>query len=98
MCTYVHQKYRYKKVPSRVMHNDQKVETTQRSIKSRIDKVCISIGCNSARLLESNSSSQGFNLKRGTVSAREMRQPLSFLLDCLFISSLRFSFILLQKH
>ena len=30
-------------------------------------------------LPESNSSSQGFNLKRWTVSAREMRQPLSFL-------------------
>ena len=28
---------------------------------------------------------------------RVMRQPLSFILDCLFISSLRFSFILLQK-
>ena len=42
---------------------------------------------------ESNSSNQGFNLKRWTVSAREMRQPLIFLLDCLFISSLWFSFI-----
>ena len=47
-------------------------------------------------LPESNSSNQGFNLKRWTVSV--MRQPLIFLLDCLFISSLRFSFILLQKH
>ena len=49
-------------------------------------------------LPESNSSNQGFNLKRWMVSGREMRQPLSFLLDCLFISSVRFSFILLQKH
>ena len=38
---------------------------------------------NSVRL--SNSSNQGFNLKRWTVSAREMRQPLSFLWTaCLF--------------
>ena len=29
---------------------------------------------------------------------RWVRQPLNFLLDCLFISSLRFSFTLLQKH
>ena len=29
---------------------------------------------------------------------QRMRQPLNFLLDCLFIPSLRFSFILLQKH
>ena len=29
---------------------------------------------------------------------RQVRQPLNFLLDCLFIPSLRFSFILLQKH
>ena len=48
------------------------------------------------RMQESSCSSQGFNLTRWTVSV--MRQPLGFLLDRLFISSLRFSFILLQKH
>ena len=48
-------------------------------------------------LPESSSSSQGFNLKGGTVLARKWGS-LSVFLDCLFISSLRFSFILLQKH
>ena len=44
---------------------------------------------------ESNSSNQGFNLKRWTVSANETVSQFS--MDCLFISSLRFSFIILQK-
>ena len=48
-------------------------------------------------LLESSSSSQGFNLKGWAVSARNWGS-LSFFLDCLFILSLWFSFILLQKH
>ena len=46
---------------------------------------------------ESSSSSQGFNLKGWAVLARN-RGSLSFFLDCLFISSLWFSCILLQKH
>ena len=50
----------------------------------------------SKRLPESNSSSQGFNLKRWTVSGNETASHFS--MDCLFIPSLRFSFILLQKH
>ena len=56
-------------------------------------------------LPESNSSNQGFNLKRWTVSVREMKDvsernetASQFAMDCLFIPSLRFSFILLQKH
>ena len=51
----------------------------------------------SPSVLESSSSSQGFNLKRWMVSANEAASP-NFLLDCLLISSLRFSFILLQKY
>ena len=59
--------------------------------------VCLeSESCNLI-LLESSSSSQGFNLKGWVVSARNWGS-LSFLLDCLFTSSLWFSFILLQKH
>ena len=46
---------------------------------------------------ESSSSSQGFNLKGWVVSVRNWGS-LSFYLDCLFISSLWFSFIHLQKH
>ena len=49
------------------------------------------------RMPESSSSSQGFNLKRWMVLANEAASP-NFLLDCLLISSLRFSFILLQKY
>ena len=48
-------------------------------------------------LPESSSSSQGFNLKGWAVLVRNWGS-LSFFLDCLFISSLWFSFILLQKH
>ena len=47
------------------------------------------------QLPESNSSSQGFNLKRWMVSANETTSHFS--MDCLFIPSLRFFFILLQK-
>ena len=47
-------------------------------------------------LLESNSSNQGFNLKRWMVSANETASQFS--MNCLFIRNLRFSFILLQKY
>ena len=48
-------------------------------------------------LPESSSSSQGFNLKGWAVLARNWGS-LSVFLDCLFITNLWFSFILLQKH
>ena len=56
----------------------------------------LSISEDRCSLPESNSSNQGFNLKRWTVSANETASQFS--MDCLFIPSLRFSFILLQKH
>ena len=48
------------------------------------------------RMPESSSSSQGFNLKRWTVLANETASPFS--MDCLFIPSLRYSFIFLQQY
>ena len=47
---------------------------------------------------ESSSSSQGISLKGWAVSASIDAASHSYFLDCIFISSLRFSFILLQKH